>query len=58
MKFLVSVLFQSKAGNPCCSRVVVNAPSIDEAVEKANAKVRRYKRCLKINGGDVTKLED
>lgn len=49
----VNVDYQTNAGNPATKRIRVSAVDEDAAIEAANERVRRFRNCLKIVGGDA-----
>jgi hypothetical protein len=55
-EYRVTVNYQTPTGNPNSWGGIVTARNHDEAIDKANAIVRRTRRVLKIDGGDCDEL--
>lgn len=51
MKFIVEVLWGSKAGNPCCTCRKVEADSASQAWKIVADKVKKFVRFSKLHGG-------
>jgi hypothetical protein len=51
-KFLTSINWQSKAGNPMVTIKEVTAKDEDSAIKSLSNRVKKYKRFSKIQGGD------
>lgn len=56
--YRVTVNYQTPTGNAASWQGIVTARDHDDATDKANAIVRRTRRVLKIDGGDVEELPD
>lgn len=56
-KFIVEVIYQTKAGNEGCKKSCIEADSSSTALHILTEKVRKYKRCLKIVGGNCVEYE-
>ncbi len=55
--YQVQINFISQNLNACSRRFTVKkAASIDEAIDKAHARLNRLKIAMKIDGGDVVEL--
>lgn len=53
MKFLVEVIWQSKAGNACFTKKIVSSGTAGEAYRMAAKKVKKYVRFKKLLGGNA-----
>jgi len=55
--YVVTVDYQTTAGNPASRRVrIKGADDAHAAIDMASAKAMRWKRCLKVNGGDAEEV--
>lgn len=52
MKYLVEVIYQTVKGNEGIKRATIEAESHSAALKQVEEKVRNYKRCLKLVGGN------
>ena len=57
-KYSVEVLYQTFNGNEAVKKKVVEATSHSIALNALTEKVRKYKRCLKILGGNCVEVEN
>ena len=55
-KYLAEIHYQDIKGNPRAARYTVKATSIDFAIDKAEANVRKRKHFMKSVGGDIMEL--
>lgn len=53
MKFLVEVIWESKAGNACFTKKIVASDTAGEAYRMAAKKVKKYVRFKKLLGGNA-----
>lgn len=57
-KFIVEVIYQTKAGNEGCKKTVIESDSSSSALNLLTERVRKYKRCLKIVGGNCVEYKE
>lgn len=50
-RYIVTVDYQTTAGNPASRRYEITARDIETAMERCRRRVARFKRCMKVNGG-------
>lgn len=58
MKIHTEVNYRTHAGNPATYQHVVEDTDLTEALRATIARVRRFKRCAKIDGGTAVPIKE
>ena len=56
-EFVVTVDYQTRAGNPASKRLDLRAVDEEAAIDQGIRRVRAYRNCLKVNGGDAVRAD-
>jgi hypothetical protein len=55
-KYYVEILWRSTGGNPCHKTATIEAETPSDALRLLSERVRKYRRCWKIDSGSAVEI--